>query len=65
MYSFKVSICKFNQTERKNILGIIDWFLGGFGRSLINIKDLGTKAKYFQGTEEFSFRDLGRSRSYY
>ena len=27
--------------------------------------DLGSKGKYFQGAEEFSFRDLGRSMHHF
>ena len=27
----------------------------------MNFKDLGSKGKYLQGAEEFSFRDSGRS----
>ena len=41
------------------------YIFGNFGRSLINLKNLGSKGKYFQGAEEFSFRDLGRSMRYF
>ena len=43
------------------ILGRIGLYFWGLGRSWINIKDLGSKGKYFQGADKFSFRDLGGS----
>ena len=41
------------------------YILGDLGRSLINLKDFRSKCKYFQGAEEFSCRDLGRSMHYF
>ena len=47
--------------ERKIHLGKIGLYFVEFGGKLNNFKDLGSKGKYFQGTEEFTFRDLVRS----
>ena len=41
--------------ERKYILG--RWSI--FGEAELILRIWGAKEKYFQGTEEFSFRDLG------
>ena len=36
----------------------------GLGTSGINFRDLLNKTKYYQGAEDFFFRDLGRSMHY-
>ena len=36
-------------------------FLGIWGEAELILRIWGAKEKYFQGAEEFSFRDLGRS----
>ena len=58
MYSFIV----FNSMERK-IQFRENWliFLGIWGEAELILRILGAKEKYFQGAEEFSFSDLGRS----
>ena len=42
-------------------------YFGGFGEMLHSFyfKDFGSIGKMFQGTEEFSFRDMGRSTHYF
>ena len=64
MYSFIV--CEFNPTERKiQFLGELAYTFGELGRSSINFKDMAAKEKYFEGAEEFSFRDLERPMHYF
>ena len=46
---------------RENLL--IFWGIWGDAELILRI--WGTKEKYFQGAEEFSFRDLGRSMHYF
>ena len=41
------------------------YILGDFGRAELILRIWGAKSKYFQGAEEFSFRDLGRSMHYF
>ena len=38
---------------------------GGWGEAELILRIWGAKEKYFQGDEEFSFRDLGRSMQYF
>ena len=49
--------------KEKYILGRIGLYFWEFGEKLIELilRILGATEKYFQGAEEFSFRDLGRS----
>ena len=52
--------------EGKYILGRIGLYFGGFGgESELMLRIWGAKKEYFQGAEEFSFRDLGRSMHYF
>ena len=53
--------------ERKqNILGInLLIYLGIWGEAELILRIWGAKEKNFQGAEEFSFRDLGRSLHYF
>ena len=51
--------------KEKYILGRISLYFWGYGGSWLYFKDLESKGKYFQGAEEFSFRDLGRSMHYF
>ena len=37
----------------------------GLERSRINFRDLWNKTKYYQGAEDFFFRDLGKSMHYF
>ena len=43
--------------QEKYILGRIGLYFWGFGEKLNLFKDFGSKGKYFEGAEEFSFRD--------
>ena len=40
-------------------------FLAIWGEAELILRIWGAKEKYFQGAEEFSFRDLGRSMHYF
>ena len=40
-------------------------FLGIWREAELILRSWGAKEKYFQGAEEFSFRDLGRSMHYF
>ena len=40
-------------------------YLGIWGEAELILRILGAKEKYFQGAEEFSFKDLGRSMHYF
>ena len=62
MYSFIVfKYVNLPIWKEKYVLGRIGLFLGGFlGEAELILRIWGPKEKYFQGAEEFSFRDLGR-----
>ena len=49
--------------EGKYILGRIGLYFGGESELMLRI--WGAKKENFQGAEEFSFRDLGRSMHYF
>ena len=52
--------------ERIIHLGIIGLYLWGFwGEPELILRIWGAKEKYFQGAEEFSFWDFGRSVHYF
>ena len=52
--------------EREYILGRIGLYFGGvWGDAELFFRIWGANAKYFQGAEEFSFKDLGRSMHYF
>ena len=40
-------------------------FFGIWGEAELILRIWGAKEKYFQGAEEFSFRDLGRTMHYF
>ena len=63
LHSFKV---KYNPMVRKIHFRenwLIFWWIWGEAEIILRI--LGANEKYFQGGEEFSFRDLGRSMHYF
>ena len=66
MYSFIVFKCV-NPNERKKKHFKENWliYLGIWGEAELILRIWGAKEKYFQGAEEFSFRDLGRSMHYF
>ena len=51
----------------RNIDFMENWliFLGIWGEAKLILRTWGAKEKYFQGAEEFSFRNLGRSMHYF
>ena len=52
--------------KEKYVLGRIGLYFGGFGGEAELIYRIwGAKEKYFQGAEEFSFMDLGKSVHYF
>ena len=61
MYSFKIfkHVNLFLWKDKNIILG------GIWGEAELIVRIWEAKANYFQGAEEFSFRDLGRSMHYF
>ena len=61
-----IASCEFNPLERK-IDFSENWliFLGIWGEAELILRILGEKEKYFQGAEEISFMDMGRSMHYF